>query len=129
MKRPPGAPAPRPGASERDESWYDRNTPTDQVKHAYSTQQTEDKARRLTAELTGHHVKYRMAIRLTLPAGVARQAEPTDLGPSTANCVRSALDAQLALAGSIMSDLKDLALRGSPSATTILDSTTSLIGR
>ena len=67
MKRPAGAPAPRSGASERDESWYGRNTPTDQAKLAYSNQQTEDKARRLTAELTGHHVKCRMAIRRALP--------------------------------------------------------------
>ena len=49
MKRPAGAPAPRLGTSERDESWYGRNTPTDQAKHAYSTQQTKDKARRLIA--------------------------------------------------------------------------------
>ena len=56
MKRPGGAPAPRLDVNTRDESWYGRNTPTDHAKHAYSTQQTEDKARRITAELTGMHV-------------------------------------------------------------------------
>ena len=122
MKQTAGAPAPRLGAITRDDSWYGRNTPTDQAKHAYSTQQIEDKARRLTAELTGLHVKYRMALRQTLPGGITRPAEATDLGPSTANCIRSALDAQLALAEAIMSDLGDLAARGSPSATTILGS-------
>ena len=122
MKRPAGAPAPKRDTGTREESWYGRNTPTDQAKNAYSTQQTADKARRLTAELTGMHVKYRMALRQTLPGGITRPAEATDLGPSTVNCIRSALDAQLALAEAIMADLGDLAERGPPSATTILGS-------
>ena len=122
MKRPAGAPAPKLDASTRDESWYGHSTPTDQAKHAYSTQQTKDKARHLTAELTGLHVKCRMTLRQTLPETITRPAEATDLGPSTTNCIRSALDAQLALAEAILSDLGDLAARGSPSATTILDS-------
>ena len=63
-----------------------------------------------------------MALRQTLPGGITRPAEATDLGPSTANCIRSALDAQLALAEAIMSDLGDLAARGFPSATAILGS-------
>ena len=49
MKRPYGAPALKLDANARDESWYGHNTPTDQARHAYSTQQTEDKARRITA--------------------------------------------------------------------------------
>ena len=62
MKRPDGALAPKPDIGKRDQSGYGRNTPTDQAKHAYSTQQ-EDKARRLTAERTGMHVKYKATLR------------------------------------------------------------------
>ena len=61
-----------------------------------------------------------MALRQTLPEGITRPAEATDLGPSTANCIRSALDAQMALAEAIISYLGDLAARGSPGATTAL---------
>ena len=68
------------------------------------------------------HVKCRVTLRQTLPGGFTRPAEATDLGPSTANCIRSALDPQLALAEAIMADLGDLARQGSPSATAILDS-------
>ena len=75
MKRPDSAYTPKLGAITRDESWYWRNTPTDQAKHAYSTQQTEDKGRRLTAELTGMHVKCKAALRQTLPEGITRPAE------------------------------------------------------
>ena len=80
MKRPAGAPALRQEAGDRDESWYGRSTPTDQAKNAYSTQQTEDKARRPTAALTGLRVKYRMTIRQTVPEGIFCPAEATDLG-------------------------------------------------
>ena len=92
MKRPAGAPAPTLGASERGESWYGRNTPTGQAMHAHSTQQTEDKARRFTAEPTGHHVKYRMALRIHRPRPIhgqlhsERARRPT--GPRRINYVR-----------------------------------------
>ena len=41
MKRPGGAPAPGLDVDKRDQSGYRRNTPTDQAKNAYTTQQTE----------------------------------------------------------------------------------------
>ena len=82
-----GAPAPKLDVNTRDGSWYGRNTPTDQANHAYSTQQTEDKARRTTAELTGMHVKYKAALRQTFPDGIIRPAGAADLGSSTANCI------------------------------------------
>ena len=46
----------------RDQSGYRRNTPTGQAKHAYSTQQTEGKARRLAAKLTSTHAKFKGAL-------------------------------------------------------------------
>ena len=64
---------------------YVRNTPTDQARHAASTPKTEDKARRLTTELTGMHVTYRAALRQTPPNGAVRPAEATDLGRSMVN--------------------------------------------
>ena len=67
MKRPDGAPAPNLDVNKRDQSGYGRNTPTDQAKHAYSTQQTEDKARRLAAELTGMHVECKVNLKQALP--------------------------------------------------------------
>ena len=75
MRRPGGSPTPKLDVNARGELLYGHNTPTDQAKHAYSTQQTEDKARRLTAELTGMHVKYKAALRQTLPEGITRPAE------------------------------------------------------
>ena len=50
MPRPDGAPEPKEDT--RTHAGCGRNTPTDQAKRAYSTQQTEDKVHRLTAELT-----------------------------------------------------------------------------
>ena len=38
MQRPDDAPEPKLDIDTRDDSWYGRNRPTDQVKHAYSTQ-------------------------------------------------------------------------------------------
>ena len=67
MKRPGGASAPGPNDDTRARSGYGRNTPTDQAKHANSTQQTEDKASRLTAELTGMPFKYKAVLRQALP--------------------------------------------------------------
>ena len=72
-KRLNGAPAPDQNDDKRGHSGYGRNTPTGQAKYANSTQQTEDNARRLTAELTGMHVKYKAAIiRLLRKASSAR---------------------------------------------------------
>ena len=122
MKRPGGAPASDPDDSKRDQSGYGRNTPSDQAKHAYSTQQAENKARRLTAELTGMHVKYKAALREGHPGGITRPAEAADLGPSTVNCIRSALGAKEALVESVMADLAELASKGFPSAAAVLDS-------
>ena len=63
MRRPDGAPIPDPIDDKRAQSGYGHNTPIDQAKHAFSIQQTEDKARRLTAEHTGMHVKYKLTPR------------------------------------------------------------------
>ena len=93
-----------------------------QAKHAYSTQQALDKARRPTAKLTGMHVKYKAALRQAPPHGIIRPSEAADLGPSTVNCIRSALDAQQALVEAIMADLETLASKGSPSAAAVLES-------
>ena len=85
MRRPNGVPAPSPTDDKQDWFGYGRNTPTDQAKHAYSTQQTEDKARRLIAELPGMQVKCKATPGLILPDGIIRPAEAMDLGPSTVN--------------------------------------------
>ena len=106
----------------RAHSGYGRNTPTPEAKHAYSTQQTEDKARRLTAELTGMHVEYKAALRLALPEGTIHPAEATDLGPSLVNCIRSAPDVQEAIVEATMVELEELASKGSPSAAVVLGS-------
>ena len=68
------------------------------------------------------HVKYKAALRQALPEGITRLAEAADIGPSTANCIRSALDAQGALVGAAMANLEELASKGSSSAATVLDS-------
>ena len=120
MPRPEGAP--KPSEELRPAIGYGHNTPTGQAKNAYSTKQTEDKARRRTAELTDMRVKYRAALRQTPPDGTVHPAETADLGPPTANCIRSALDAQEALADAAMADLQELVSSGSPSAATILGS-------
>ena len=93
MKRPDGAPAPSLDIGRRDQLGYGRSTPTDHAKPAYSPQQTEDKARLPTAELTGMHVKYKTTVQQPLPVGIIRPAEAVDLGPSTVNCIRGALGA------------------------------------
>ena len=100
MKLPGGAPVSEPREQKRTQSGYGHNTPTDQAKHAYSTRHAKEKARRLTAEFTAMHVIYKAALRQALP-------EATDLGPSTANCIRSALDAQEALVGAVMADFRN----------------------
>ena len=86
IKRPNGAPVPEPNDDKRAELCYGQKTPKDQAKHAYSTQQNEDKALRLTAEFTYMRLKYKAALRQALPDGIIRTAEATNLGPSTANC-------------------------------------------
>ena len=85
--------------------------------------QDEDTARRLAVELTGKQIKYKAALRKTITEGITRPAEATDLGPSAVNRIRSALDAQKALAEATMADPGELAEKGSPSATTVLGST------
>ena len=50
-------------------------------------------------------VKYRAALRHPPPGGVVRPDEATDLGPTTANCIRSVLYAQEALVEAFMADL------------------------
>ena len=94
MKRPGGAPAPNPVDEKRDQPGYGRSTLTDQAKHAYSTQQTKGKARRLTAELTGMHAKYKAALPKAPPEGIIRPAEAAERGPSKINCIRSTLGEQ-----------------------------------
>ena len=71
MPRPKGAPEPR--GDTRPLTEYGHNTPSDQAKHAYLTQKTQDSNRRLTAELTGMHVKYRATPRQTPPDGIIRR--------------------------------------------------------
>ena len=63
-----------------------------------------------------------MVLRQAHPGGTTHSAEDADLGPSTANCIRSALDAQKTLVEAVMADLEELAEKGSPGATTVLDS-------
>ena len=105
----------------RNQSGYGPNAPTDQ-RNANSTHQTEGKLRHLTAELTGMHVKYKAALRQVIPKGIIRPAEAADQGPSTVNCIRSALDAQEDLVETTMADPGELASKGSPSAAAILGS-------
>ena len=122
MKLPDGAPAPNPDDDKRDQSGYERSTPTDQAKRSYSIQQTEDKVRCLIAELTGMHVKNNAALWQVHPEGIVCPAEAANLGPSTANCMRSALGAQEALVESVIADLEELASKGSPNAAIVFDS-------
>ena len=119
LPRPDGAP--ELSGNPRPTTGHGHNTPTDQAKHVYSTHQTEDKARQLSAGLTGMHVKYRESFRQALFGGVIRSAEATYLGPFAVNCIRSGLDAQEALVEAVMTDLQELASSGSPSAETTLD--------
>ena len=51
------------------------------------------------------HVKYRATPRQAFPHSVVRPAGALDLGPSTANCIRSTLGAQGALVEAVMADL------------------------
>ena len=68
------------------------------------------------------HVNYRATLRQKPPGGILRPAEATDLYPSKASCIRSALNAQGALVEVAMADLRELASPGSSSAATVLGS-------
>ena len=58
----------------------------------------QNPARRLTAELTSLHVRYKNALRAVLPAGVTRPAEVA--------CTRSIPAAQTDLARAILADVE-----------------------
>ena len=68
------------------------------------------------------HVKYRATHRQTPPGDINRPAEATDLGPSTAICIRSALDAKEAPVEAAMAGLLWPTTPGSSSAATVLGS-------
>ena len=67
-----------------------------------------DKARRLTAELSGVHVKYKAKRMQAHPGGIICPTKAADLVPFTVNYIRSALDAQEAPVGAIKAVLEAL---------------------
>ena len=72
---------------------------------------TQNSAHRLTAELTGLHVRYKNALRTVLPTGVTGLVKVADFGPSVVACIRRTLTAQTELARATIVDVERLATR------------------
>ena len=73
-----------------------------------------------SGEFLVERLDYKAALRQAPPDGIIFPAEAADLDPSTANCIRSALDAQQALVEAVIAELEELAEKGSPIAATVL---------